>query len=114
MGIEHTCKTVDGIKTYAKRVEVIGGYAGTCDGCEYEKAQEEEAEAQLGEIEAEFIMSWVNGGGRPEDARLAMRQIEEREAKEEAERKFQEQVSRIESEELARVEKNLQRRGIIY
>jgi hypothetical protein len=28
---------------------------------------------QQGEIEAEFIMSWVNGGGRAEDARTAYR-----------------------------------------
>ena len=74
METEHTCKTVDGVTTYAMRYKVIGGYAGYCEQCNYEKAQEEEAEAQLGEIEAEFIMSWVNGGGRAEDARLAMKQ----------------------------------------
>ena len=117
METEHTCKTVDGVTTFAARITIGNRTYGYCEGCEYEdhlKAKEEEAEAQLGEIEAEFIMSWVNGGGRPEDARLAMKQIEAREAQEEAERKFQEQVSRLESEELAKVEKNLQKKGIIY
>ncbi len=103
----HTCKTEYGIKTYATR-------EAYCDACEQEAYEQDQLEAQLGEIEAEFIMSWVNGGGSPSDARLAFKQMQKREEMEEAERKFNEKVSRWESEELARVEKNLQKRGVIY
>ncbi len=74
MKVIHTCKVINGIKTFARRVEVIGGWMGICDGCEQEAYEQDQLYGQEGEIEAEFIMSWINGGGSPDDAIRAFRQ----------------------------------------